>query len=161
LWRYHELLPVGDPGDVVTLGEGMTPLVPLSRLGQRLGLSRLFMKDEGLLPTGSFKARGAAVGGLRAREVCVRTIEMATNGNGGAAWAAYAARAGIAMWIVIPADAPAITTVECVVTGAHVYRVNGLISDAGRIVARAVQERSWFDGSTLKEPYRIEGKKTM
>jgi len=147
LWRYHELLPVRDPGAVVTLGEGMTPLVPLPRLGERLGMASLYMKDEGLLPTGTFKARGAAVGISRARELGIKIIGMPTN--------------GIAMWIVMPADAPAMTTTECMATGAHVYHVNGLISDAGRIVARAAQARSWFDGSTLKEPYRIEGKKTM
>ncbi|HEY8283815.1 MAG TPA: threonine synthase [Chloroflexota bacterium] len=161
LWRYHELLPVRDPGAIVTLGEGMTPLVRLPRLGERLGLRSLYMKDEGLLPTGTFKARGAAVGISRALELGIETIAMPTNGNAGAAWAAYAARAGIAMWIVMPKDAPAMTTIECTVTGAHVYHVNGLISDAGRIVARAARARSWFDGSTLKEPYRIEGKKTM
>lgn len=161
LWRYHELLPVRNPDAVVTLGEGMTPLLRLARLGERLGLPGLFLKDEGLLPTGTFKARGAAVGISRARELGVTTVAMPTNGNAGAAWSAYAARAGMEMWIVMPADAPAVMAVECVVAGAHVYRVNGLISDAGRIVAHAVERRAWFDGSTLKEPYRIEGKKTM
>jgi threonine synthase len=161
LWRYHELLPVRDPGAVATLGEGMTPLLPLPRLGAYLGLSDLFLKDEGLLPTGTFKARGAAVGISRARELGVQTVAMPTNGNAGAAWATYAARAGMNMWIVIPEDAPAMNTLQCTMAGANVYRVRGLISDAGRIVGRAVQAHSWFDGSTLKEPYRIEGKKTM
>jgi threonine synthase len=161
LWRYHELLPVRSPSAVVTLGEGMTPLLRLDRLGQHLGLEALYMKDEGMLPTGTFKARGAAVGISRARELGISTVAMPTNGNAGAAWAAYAARAHLGLWVVMPADAPAVTAIECVATGAHVYRVNGLISDAGRIVARAVQATSWFDGSTLKEPYRVEGKKTM
>jgi threonine synthase len=161
LWRYHELLPVRDPGAVTTLGEGMTPLLPLPHLGAHLGLPGLFLKDEGLLPTGTFKARGAAVGISRARELGVKTLAVPTNGNAGAAWATYAARANIEMWIVIPEDAPAINTLQCIMAGAHVYRVNGLISDAGRIVGRAVKEHSLFDGSTLKEPYRIEGKKTM
>jgi threonine synthase len=161
LWRYHELLPVRNPGAVMTLGEGMTPLLPLSRLGERLGLPNLFLKDEGLLPTGTFKARGAAVGISRAHELGVTTVAMPTNGNAGAAWAAYAAKAGIDLWTVIPTSAPDINTMQCQVTGAHVFQVDGLISDAGRIVGRAVKEHAWFDGSTLKEPYRIEGKKTM
>lgn len=161
LWRYHELLPVRHRDYVVTLGEGMTPLLSLPRIAQSLGLSQLYMKDEGVLPTGTFKARGAAVGISRAQELGVKNIVMPTNGNAGAAWAAYAARARIEMWVVMPADAPRITQIECVAAGAHVYLVDGLISDAGAIVARAAREYAWFDGSTLKEPYRIEGKKTM
>jgi threonine synthase len=161
LWRYHELLPVRDPENVVTLGEGMTPLVPFPRLGQALGVPGLLMKDEGLIPTGSFKARGAAVGISRARELGIEKIAMPTNGNAGAAWATYAARAAMRALIVMPVDAPEITRRECAVTGAEFYLVNGLIGDAGKIVARAVQDRGWFDASTLKEPYRIEGKKTM
>lgn len=161
LWRYHELLPVQSPDDVVTLGEGMTPLLPMPRLGKAIGIPNLLMKDEGLIPTGTFKARGATVGISRARELGVRTIAMPTNGNAGAAWATYAARAGIKAVIVMPVDAPEITRKECAVTGADLYLVNGLISDAGKIVGRAVAERGWFDASTLKEPYRLEGKKTM
>jgi threonine synthase len=161
LWRYHELLPVRDPENVVTLGEGMTPLVPLPRLGHALGVPGLLMKDEGLIPTGTFKARGAAVGISRARELGIERIAMPTNGNAGAAWALYAARAGMRALIVMPVDAPEITRAECAVAGAEFYLVNGLIGDAGKIVARAVQERGWFDASTLKEPYRIEGKKSM
>jgi threonine synthase len=162
LWRYHELLPVRDVANVVTLGEGMTPLLPLPRHGARLGVPRLLMKDEGLLPTGAFKARGAAVGVSRAVELGVRGIAMPTNGNAGAAWASYAARAGIDALIAMPVDAPEITRRECVAAGAELLLVNGLIGDAGRIVARMVTERDGYqDTSTLREPYRIEGKKTM
>jgi threonine synthase len=162
LWRYHELLPVRDTANVVTLGEGMTPLLPLPRHGARLGVPGLLMKDEGLLPTGAFKARGAAVGVSRAVELGVRGIAMPTNGNAGAAWASYAARAGIDALIAMPVDAPEITRRECVAAGAELLLVDGLISDAGRIVARMVTERDGYqDTSTLREPYRIEGKKTM
>ncbi len=162
LWRYHELLPVRDVANVVTLGEGMTPLLPLPRHGARIGVPGLLMKDEGLLPTGAFKARGAAVGVSRAVELGVRGIAMPTNGNAGAAWASYAARAGIDALIAMPVDAPEITRRECVAAGAELLLVDGLIGDAGRIVARMVTERGGYqDTSTLREPYRIEGKKTM
>jgi threonine synthase len=160
LWRYHELLPVGAPDRVVTLGEGMTPLLPAPRLGERLGVPRLLVKDEGLLPTGSFKARGAAVGVSRAAELGATALAMPTNGNAGAAWAAYAARAGLALTVAMPVGAPAITASECVVTGADLTLVRGHIGDAGRWV-RTVAGPDAFDVSTLKEPYRIEGKKTM
>jgi threonine synthase len=162
LWRYHELLPVRDPAHVVTLGEGMTPLLALPRHGARLGLPRLRVKDDGLVPTGAFKARGAAVGVSRAVELGVQGIAMPTNGNAGAAWAAYAARAGIRSLIAMPVAAPVITRRECVVAGAELYLVDGLIGDAGKLIAQAVQSRDGYqDTSTLKEPYRIEGKKTM
>ena len=161
LWRYHELLPVQSQAGVVSLGEAMTPLLPLTRMGEAIGVPGLLLKDEGLLPTGSFKARGAAVGVARAKELGVQELAMPTNGNAGSAWAAYAARAGLAMHIVLPSSAPALPRNECLMTGADLYLVDGLISDAGRIVARAVAQRGWFDASTLKEPYRIEGKKTM
>jgi len=161
LWRYHELLPVRAEQSEVSLGETMTPLLPLRRLGGAMGLPGLLMKDEGLLPTGSFKARGAAVGVARAKELGIRELAMPTNGNAGSAWSAYAARAGLAMHIVLPESAPALPRNECLMTGADLCLVQGLISDAGRIVGKAVQERGWFDASTLKEPYRIEGKKTM
>ena len=161
LWRYRELLPVRADEHVISLGEGMTPIVPLPRLGERLGVERLSMKDEGLIPTGSFKARGAAVGISRARELGIGRVAMPTNGNAGAAWATYAARAGIEQLVVMPVDAPEVTRRECTVTGARLYLVDGLIADAGAIVAGAVAEGDWFDVSTLKEPYRLEGKKTM
>ena len=160
LWRYRELLPVRDLRHVVTLGEGMTPMVPIPRTGQRVGLPRLLVKDEGLLPTGSFKARGAAVGVSRARELGIERITMPTNGNAGAAWAAYAARAGMRALVVAPAQAPAFTLAEAVLAGARVHVVDGLIADAGRLAAQAV-DRGWFSAATLREPYRIEGKKTM
>ncbi len=161
LWRYHEVLPVRDAANVTTLGEGMTPLVRLDKLGTQLHIPQLYIKDEGIIPTGTFKARGAAVGVSRARELGVRVLAMPTNGNAGGAWATYCARAGIEAVIVMPEAAPAITRSECVISGAALFLVNGLINDAGAIVARAVKKYRWYDASTLKEPYRIEGKKTM
>jgi threonine synthase len=162
LWRYHEMLPVRDPAGIVSLGEGMTPLVPLTRYGARIGVPDLLMKDEGLIPTGSFKARGAAVGVSRAAELGVTGVAMPTNGNAGAAWATYAARAGLRCLIAMPVGAPAITRTECVATGAELYLVDGLIGDAGKLINAAVRERTGFqEVSTMKEPYRLEGKKTM
>jgi threonine synthase len=162
LWRYHEVLPVRDPANITTLGEGMTPLLPLPAYGRAIGVPGLLMKDEGLVPTGSFKARGAAVGVSRARELGVRAIAMPTNGNAGAAWSVYAARAGLGSLIVMPVDAPEITRRECVVSGAELYLVDGLINHAGALVNQAVNQRTGYqEVSTLKEPYRIEGKKTM
>lgn len=161
LWRYHELLPVVEEGYVVTLGEGMTPLLALPRLGEDYSISTLLMKDESLVPSGSFKARGAAVGVSKAKELGVTGLAMPTNGNAGAAWALYSARAGIEATIVMPQDAPKITRSEVALAGAKLYLVNGLISDAGAIVAREVADKGLYDASTLKEPYRIEGKKTM
>ncbi|WP_459717202.1 threonine synthase [Actinophytocola sp. KF-1] len=160
LWRYRELLPVRDRRHVVTLGEGMTPILPLRSYGARIGVPDLLVKDEGMLPTGSFKARGAAVGVSRALELGIDKITMPTNGNAGAAWATYAARAGLESLIVMPQDAPRITRMECVLAGARLYIVDGLIGDAGKLAAQAVTH-GWFNTSTLKEPYRIEGKKTM
>lgn len=161
MWRYAEFLPVEDPANIVTLGEGWTAILPLSRLGAAIGLPQLSMKDEGLNPTGSFKARGAALGVSMAKELGVTEFAMPTAGNAGGAWAAYGARAGMRAHIVMPVDAPVINQREAAVCGADVRLVRGLISDAGRIVGRAVAKTGWFDASTLKEPYRIEGKKTM
>ena len=161
LWRYRELLPIRKDENLVSLGEPMTPVVPLEKLGPELGIPHLYLKDEGLLPTGTFKARGGAVGASRARELGVRILAMPTNGNAGAAWAAYCRAAGIQAVVVMPADSPAINQKECTMAGASLYLVNGGISDAGQIVSRAVKEFGWYDASTLKEPYRIEGKKTM
>ncbi|MGX6600900.1 threonine synthase [Micromonosporaceae bacterium Da 78-11] len=162
LWRYHEMLPVRDPANVTSLGEGMTPLLPLPRYGARIGVPGLLMKDEGLTPTATFKARGAAVGVSRAAELGVRGVAMPTNGNAGSAWAAYAARAGLTSLIAMPVGAPVITRTECVAAGAELYLVDGLIGDAGRLIAAAVRDRGGYEEvSTLKEPYRIEGKKTM
>jgi threonine synthase len=161
LWRYSEMLPVKNEANLISLGEGMTPLLPLKRLGPEVGISNLYLKDEGIIPTGTFKARGAAVGVSRAKELGVKVLAMPTNGNAGAAWAVYCAAAGIKAVIVMPEDAPPIPRGECAISGASLYLVKGLISDAGKIVAKAVADYGWFDASTLKEPYRIEGKKTM
>lgn len=161
LWRYRELLPVKEEKNIICLGEGMTPLLPLKNLGPQLGMPDLYLKDEGIIPTGTFKARGAAVGVSRAKELGVKVLAMPTNGNAGAAWAVYCAPAGIKAVIVMPEDAPPIPRGECAIAGASLYLVKGLISDAGKIVAQAVADHGWFDASTLKEPYRIEGKKTM
>jgi threonine synthase len=162
LWRYHELLPVRDPAHVTSLGEGMTPLLRLPRYGGSIALPGLLMKDESLVPTGTFKARGAAVGISRARELGVRSVAMPTNGNAGAAWSVYAARAGMGCMVAMPVGAPEITRRECVAAGAELYLVDGLIQHAGALVRDAVADRPGCqEVSTLKEPYRIEGKKTM
>ncbi|MDP5275381.1 threonine synthase [Chengkuizengella axinellae] len=161
LWRYRELLPVKSDENVVSLGEGMTPLIPLKKLGEKVGMPNLLLKDEGTIPSGCFKARGAAVGISKAKELGIKSLAMPTNGNAGGAWSLYAARAGIEANIVMPIKAPKITRSETAIAGAKLYLVDGLISDAGKIVGRAVQKNNFFDASTLKEPYRIEGKKTM
>lgn len=137
----------------------MTPIVSLPEAGEQIGIPNLFLKDEGIIPTGTFKARGAAVGVSKAKELGVGTIAMPTNGNAGAAWALYSARAGIHAVIVMPEDAPKITRNECAAAGAGLYLMKGLISDCGKIVARSLQKNGWYDASTLKEPYRIEGKR--
>ncbi|EGO64612.1 threonine synthase [Acetonema longum] len=161
LWRYRELLPVENYDRIVTLGEVMTPLIPLQKLSAAAGIKKVYLKDEGMNPGGTFKSRGAAMGVTRAKELGVTELAMPTNGNAGAAWAIYCAKAGIQAHIVMPVSAPLITRNECAVAGASLSLVNGLISDAGKIVGRAVKRYGWMDASTLKEPYRIEGKKTM
>ncbi|MYL69461.1 threonine synthase [Halobacillus litoralis] len=161
LWRYHELLPLQDPTYKTSLGEGMSPLIPLPTLQADMNIRKLHMKDEGIIPTGSFKARGAAVGVSKAKELGVKELAMPTNGNAGAAWSLYASRASMESTIVMPVDAPKITRNECALSGANLFLVDGLISDAGKIVAEAVEKSGLYDVSTLKEPYRIEGKKTM
>ncbi|KYZ74934.1 threonine synthase [Anaerosporomusa subterranea] len=161
LWRYRELLPFQDETSIISLGEVMTPLIPLEKLARSLGATGLYLKDEGLNPGGTFKSRGAAMGVTCAAELGVKAIAMPTNGNAGAAWSIYCAKAGIDAYIVMPVEAPSITRSECAIAGAKLYLVNGLISDAGKIIARAVSKNKWTDASTLKEPYRIEGKKTM
>ncbi|MFY0581133.1 threonine synthase [Cystobacter fuscus] len=160
-WRYRELLPLRDDKHLITLGEGMTPLFPLPRLGASVGLPDLWLKDEGLNPTASFKARGAATGVSRAKELGVTALAMPTNGNAGGAWASYGARAGISVTLVMPTDAPAMSVLEATAVGAHAYMVRGQITDAGAIVGRSAKAHGWFEAATLKEPYRIEGKKTM
>jgi threonine synthase len=161
LWKYRELLPVRDPANIVSLGETATPLVTLDRVGARRSARPPIVKDEGRLPTGSFKARGLVMAVSMARALGVKTIAMPTNGNAGAAAAAYATRAGIETVVLCPDDTPEINVREIAAQGARVYRVNGLIDDCGAIVGAACKANGWFDFSTLKEPYRIEGKKTM
>ncbi len=161
-WRWRELLPLFAQTDVLDLGEMDTPLIPLTRLAAAgSGSARLLVKDEGRLPTGSFKARGLALAVAMARRFGVRALAMPTNGNAGAALAAYAARAGVEAHVFCPSDTPAINIREIAALGARVTRVEGLIDDCGQLVARHGAEQGWFDVSTLKEPYRIEGKKTM
>lgn len=159
LWRYREFLPVRRAENIVSLGETTTPLIPLTRL--QPGGGALLVKDEGRLPTGSFKARGICVAVSMAKELGVSKIAMPTNGNAGAVLAAYASRAQIESYVFCPADTPEINVREIAAQGAKVWRVNGLINDCGRIVGTGTPAMNWFDFSTLKEPYRIEGKKTM
>ncbi len=162
LWRYRELLPVRRRENIVALGEVVTPLVRLPRLERALDLrAPLLVKDEARLPTGSFKARGLALAVSMAKELGVTHMAMPTNGNAGAALSAYCARAGIGATVWCPADTPEINIAEMRLQGAEVHRVDGLIDDCGRLAAAACAEHGWFDTSTLKEPYRIEGKKTM
>jgi threonine synthase len=158
LWRYAEVLPNDPP---VSLGEGMTALVHAERLGARMGLQRLYVKDEGLNPTGSFKARGMTTAVSRAKQLGAKALAAPTAGNAGGALAAYAAAAGIPAVIVMPADTPAANVMECQAFGAKVVKLNGLISDCGKYVAEHKDREGWYDVSTLKEPYRVEGKKTM
>jgi threonine synthase len=158
LWRYAEVLPGCPP---LTLGEGMTPVLPAERLGTRMGLKRLFVKDEALNPTGTFKARGMAVAVAMAKHLGARVLAAPTAGNAGGALAAYAAAAGLKSVIVMPADTPQANQMECRAFGATVIPLQGLISDCGRYVAEHKQTEGWYDVSTLKEPYRVEGKKTM
>src|SRR5215831_17940311 len=158
LWRYAEVLPDDPP---VSLGEGMTPLVHAKRLGASMGLENLYVKDEGLNPTGSFKARGMTAAVSRAKKLGVRALAAPTAGNAGGALAAYAAAAGIPAVIVMPADTPSANVMECQAFGAKVVKLNGLISDCGKYVAEHKDREGWYDVSTLKEPYRVEGKKTM
>ena len=159
LWRYHEFLPVRQPENVVSLGEVMTPIVPLDELAKQPGT--LLVKDEGRLPTGSFKARGLTLAVSMAKELGLEHLAMPTNGNAGAAMAAYAMRGGLRSTVFCPEDTPDVNVREIALQGGEVYRVNGLINDCGKIVGEGKEAVGWFDLSTLKEPYRIEGKKTM
>jgi threonine synthase len=161
LWRYRELLPVRKREHIVSLGEAATPIVALDKLAARLGAAELLVKDEGRLPTGSFKARGLVMAVSMAKALGITHMAMPTNGNAGAALAAYASRAGIRATVFCPEDTPEVNVSEIALQGAKVYRVNGLIDDCGKIVAEGREKAGWFDVSTLKEPYRIEGKKTM
>ncbi|MCK5055552.1 MAG: threonine synthase, partial [Candidatus Aminicenantes bacterium] len=161
IWRYREVLPVSDSRNILTLGEGFTPLHHAGRLGKELGFGQLFIKDEGLNPTGSFKARGLAVAVAKARELGVTSLSIPTAGNAGGAMSAYAALAGIAAFVFMPKDVPSPFVNECKALGATVTLIDGLITDCAKIAAREVEQYGRFDLSTLKEPYRLEGKKTM
>lgn len=161
LFRFKELLPIEDEKNIVSLGEGDTPILKADSLGEKIGAENLYIKDEGLNPTGTFKSRGAAVGVSRAKELGIKTIAMPTAGNAGGAWSAYSAKAGIELIVAMPKDAPDLAKKEAFIYGSRTYLVKGLISDAGKIIAKGVKKYGWFDAATLKEPYRIEGKKTM
>ena len=161
LWRYRELLPVRRVENIVSLGEAVTPIVAMPKLAKKLTAAEILVKDEGRLPTGSFKARGLAMAVSMAKALGVTHMAMPTNGNAGAALAAYASRAGIKTTVFCPQDTPEVNVREIALQGATVYRVNGLIDDCGKIVMQGQAKVGWFDTSTLKEPYRIEGKKTM
>ena len=161
MWRWRELLPVRDTANIVSLGECETPLIDLPRLGARHGARAPIVKDEGRLPTGSFKARGLVMAVSMAKAFGIGRIAMPTNGNAGAALAAYCARGGIEAFVFAPEDTPEVNIREIALQGARVWRVNGLIGDCGAIVGAGKEPMGWFDLSTLKEPYRIEGKKTM
>jgi threonine synthase len=160
-WRYREFLPVRSVRDIVSLGETITPLIALPKLAAKLGSADLLVKDEGRLPTGSLKARGLAMAVAMPKAFGIGHMAMPTNGNAGAALAAYASRAGIKATVFCPYDTPEVNVSEIELQGANVFRVNGLIDDCGKIVADGKAKVGWFDASTLKEPYRIEGKKTM
>ena len=161
MWRYHEVLPANSADAVVSLGEGMTPLLRTPRLGARLGLAHLAIKDEGLNPTGSFKARGLSVAVTMARALGAKRLAIPTAGNAGGAMAAYAARAGLPAHVFVPADAPASNVAECLLSGAKVTLVRGFLNDCAALVAQGAQQHGWYEMSTFKEPYRVEGKKTM
>lgn len=161
MWRYRELLPVPFESEPVSLGEGQTPLLPCPRLAARYGLQNLWIKDESHLPTGSFKSRGLTMAISMAHHFGIRRVALPSAGNAGGAAAAYAARAGMEAYVFMPQDTPVVNIYECHQAGAKTFLVNGLITDCGRIVREGKQRLDWFDLSTLKEPYRIEGKKTM
>lgn len=161
LWRYRELLPVCDEDNIVSLGETMTPLIHAKRLGEQLGLPKLWIKDESRLPTGSFKARGLAMAVSKAKELGISKLAIPSAGNAATALSVYAACAGIPAYIFMPKDTPAFNRETCRLASANVTLIDGLITDAGKIVAERKTDEGWFDVSTLKEPYRVEGKKTM
>ena len=161
MWRYWELLPIRDRKNVVSLGEGWTPLTQARRLGDSLGVPDLWVKDEGIIPTGSFKARGLAMAVSKAKELGISRLALPSAGNAAGAMAAYGARAGMESYVFMPVDAPDVNKIECQVVGAKVVLIRGLITDCGKMVAQGIEEMGWFPLSTLKEPYRVEGKKTM
>lgn len=161
MWRYEEVMPVEDPASVITLGEGFTPLFNAERLGASLGMSSLFVKDEGVNPTGSFKARGLSAAVSMAHQLRQMKLTMPSAGNAAGAMSAYAAKAGMEAHVFMPKDAPEANKLECVAYGAELNLIDGFITDAGKLSAAAAEEHGLFDVSTLREPYRAEGKKTM
>ena len=161
IWRYLEMLPIEKTDCIVSLVETITPILETKRLAAHFGMDKLYVKDESRLPTGSFKARGQALAISKAKEFGITKVAIPTAGNAGGAMAAYAARAGMEAYVFMPEDTPVINQKECFLAGAKTFLVNGLITDCGRIVGEGKKEKGWFDVSTLKEPYRIEGKKTM
>jgi threonine synthase len=161
MWRYLEMLPIRDAANIVSLTETITPILETKRLAAEFGVKNLFVKDESRLPTGSFKSRGMAMAISKAKEFGITRVAVPTAGNAGGAMAAYAARAGMEAYVFMPEDTPVINQKECWLSGAKTFLVNGLITDCGRIVGEGKKAKGWFDVSTLKEPYRIEGKKTM
>src|SRR5947208_2648221 len=161
LWRYRELLPLRDDANLVSLGEGFTPLLPAKSLAGELGLKRLWIKDEAQNPTGSFKDRGLSLAISRAKELGVTKAAIPSAGNAGGSFAAYAARAGIEAHVFMPRDTPLANQIEVAQYGAELTLVDGLITDCGRLITEKKTTEGWFDVSTLKEPYRLEGKKTM
>ena len=161
MWRFYELLPVLEYANVVSLGEGVTPLLHATRLGRKLGIKNLYIKDEGLNPTGTFKARGLSAAVSKAKELGQLRVSLPTAGNAGGALAAYAARGGLESWVFMPRDASEGNKRECLALGSRLTLVEGLIGDAGRVSREMAQKEGFFDLSTLQEPYRAEGKKTM
>ena len=161
MWRYWELLPILERKNAVTLGEGWTPLTNTPRLGEKIGLPDLWVKDEGIIPTGTFKARGLSMAISKAKELGIKRVALPSAGNAAGAMAAYGARAGMEVYVFMPKDAPKVNMIECQIVGAKVTLVDGLISDAGKLVKGGMDEMKWFNVATLGEPYRVEGKKTM
>jgi threonine synthase len=161
MWRYRELLPLDEADEAVSLGEGATPLLRPAMLGARIGIPGLLVKDEGSNPTGTFKARGASCGISVARALGIEEVALPSAGNAGGAWACYGAAGGIKVHVAMPRDAPLPNRLECELYGAELTLVDGVISDAGKVIAEGIAEHGWFDASTLREPYRIEGKKTL
>jgi threonine synthase len=161
MWRYFELLPVKNRKNIVSLGEGWTPLTYARKVGKKIGMKNLWIKDEGIIPTGSFKARGLGMAISKARELGITSVALPSAGNAAGAMAAYGARAGMDVYVFMPMDAPKVNMIECQIMGAKVTLVDGLISDAGKLVKEGTDEMKWFNVATLGEPYRVEGKKTM
>ena len=161
MWRYREFLPVKEDENIISLGEGFTPIHQLDNLGNEIGISELYMKDEGIIPTGTFKSRGLAMGVSKAKELDIERIAIPSAGNAAGALAAYGARAGIDIYVVMPKIAPEACIIESYMLGANVYLVDGLLPDCGKIIEEGKKKYGWFSISTTKEPYRVEGKKTM